>query len=162
VQQDLVPTRRSVVSGCALAALGLVAGGTLAACGGSSSSSTTTGGATPSGSAPGSAAGSATPTGGEGDAALAALDDVPVGGALRVEGPNGAVILAQPEPGRVVGWSAVCTHQGALVAPKGDVLRCPLHESTFDPATGKVLSGLAKAPLPAVPVKVQGSDIVLG
>jgi len=61
----------------------------------------------------------------------------------------------------VIGFSAVCPHQVATVAVTDTVLRCPLHGSTFDLATGKNLSGPAAGkPLSSYPVKVVDGEVV--
>ena len=162
------PTRRTVV-----AALGAVAASGLAACGSGdadpgSTSSAATPGATgsPATSAPGGASPTDTPAGGSAggvaEGALADLADVPVGSAISVEGPGGALIVAQPTAGEVVGFDATCPHQGCKVAPRGDVLVCPCHGSRFQAATGKVLNGPARADLTRVQVTVDGTSIVAG
>ena len=129
-------TRRSVLAGgAAVTGLGL-----LAAC------SSSDGGPV------------ATPPPGGG---LVALADVPVGGAVPVTTADGQkVVVAQPEAGRVVAFSAVCTHQGCTVAPDGDRLNCPCHGSAFDAFTGAVLAGPAEDPLPAFPVTVRGEAVL--
>ncbi len=132
-------SRRSVLIGTAA-----VAGvGVLAACspsGGSPSDTT----------APGGSAGG-----------LVALADVPVGGAVSATDAAGdPVIIAQPEAGTVVGFSAICTHMGCTVAPDGAELKCPCHGSVFDAATGANVSGPAPRPLGAFSVKVDGDQVV--
>lgn len=92
--------------------------------------------------------------------ALAAVADVPVGGSLAAEVDGKPVVLAQPTAGTVVCWSAVCTHQGCTVAAGGAKLPCPCHGSVFDAATGAVVRGPARRALPAVPVTVQGGQVV--
>ena len=133
-------SRRSVLIGTAAAA-GV---GVLAACspsGGSPSGATTQPGG---------------PTGG-----LVALADVPVGGAVSATNAAGEpVIIAQPEAGTVVGFSAICTHQGCTVAPDGTELKCPCHGSVFEAATGTNIDGPAPRPLDAFDVKVDGDQVV--
>ncbi len=161
MEQDLTPSRRSVVTAGAAAALGVVGAGTLAACGGSGGSGTaaTTPAAAPSATV--SASGGATDPGGAvPEAALASLDDIPVGQALSVEGPSGTVIIAQPTAGEVVAFDARCTHQGCKVAVAGATLNCPCHGSKFETTTGKVLNGPATEDLAPVAVRVQGTAIV--
>jgi Rieske Fe-S protein len=148
VQQDATPTRRSVVTVGAAAALGVAGAAGLAGCGGSSSGSTT--------------GTSSAATGGSAAAPLAKLSEVPVGGAVKVSAASGEVIVAQPEAGKVVAFSAVCTHQGCKVAPVGKELDCPCHGSKFDAFTGAVLRGPAASPLASVPVKVDGGNVVAG
>ncbi|WP_448073538.1 QcrA and Rieske domain-containing protein [Georgenia yuyongxinii] len=94
---------------------------------------------------------------------LVALSEVPVGSGVVVKAPGGeSVVVVQPEPGTARAFSAVCTHQGCLVAVDGQELACPCHGSRFQAASGEVLQGPAQEPLPAVPVRVDGADVVLG
>jgi len=132
-------SRRSVLIGTAA-----VAGvGVLAAC-------------SPSGGSP-----SDTTTPGGSSGGLVALADVPVGGAVAATNAAGEpVIIAQPEAGTVVGFSAICTHQGCTVAPDGAELKCPCHGSVYDAATGANVSGPAPRPLDAFNVKVDGDQVV--
>lgn len=87
--------------------------------------------------------------------ALATVADIPVGGAVSAKGPDGApIMITRTGTATVVAFSAKCTHKGCTVKAKGREFACPCHGSRYDAATGKVLHGPAKAPLPAVPVKV--------
>lgn len=99
------------------------------------------------------------------DAALAVLDDVPLGGALVVaDGPGGKpVVLTRSEDGDVAALSAVCTHKGCTVEvePDGSGLRCPCHGSTYD-LTGANTGGPAPAPLPPVAVAVTDGEVRAG
>ena len=54
--------------------------------------------------------------------------------------------------GRLVGYSAVCTHLSCAVLwrPQHNRLECPCHNGAFDPATGDVLYGPPPRPLPTV------------
>ena len=58
----------------------------------------------------------------------------------------------------IVAYSAVCTHAGCDVSvwrAELKTLRCPCHESDFDPRDGaRVLGGPAPRRLPSLPVKV--------
>ena len=155
---DTSLSRRKVFAMCSLGLFGAAA---LAAC----SSDDSTSDAAPSEPAATTAAsdGEAT-TGAPAPATgLVKLADVPVGGAVGLEVSGKPVIVSQPTKGEAVAFSAVCPHQFATVAVKGKELRCPLHGSTFDPATGKNLSGPAAGkPLPTVPVKVVKGEVVQG
>ncbi len=150
---DAHPTRRNVV---AATALGAVAATALTACGGDDESAPP---ATTPATAPTAGAG-----GDRGDrGTIAKLADVPVGGAVSAQTPEGlAVIVARPDAGRVVAFDARCTHQGCTVAPKGERLLCPCHQSAFEALTGKVLTGPATADLASVPVSVDGENVVAG
>lgn len=131
-----VISRRSVLVTGAGGAVGLA---TLAACGGTNGD----GAASSSGSASGKA--------GE----LVKLADVPVGGAVPATDKDGKpVIVSQPTEGKVVAFSAVCTHKGCTVAPQDGILKCPCHGSTYDIATGDNTGGPAPSPLADLPVTV--------
>jgi Rieske Fe-S protein len=93
-------------------------------------------------------------------APIVALADVPVGGAVAVDVDGAPYVVAQPEAGSVVAFTAICTHQGCKVAPAGAQLNCPCHGSQFDAFTGEVLQGPAEAPLTALAVAVDGDDVV--
>ena len=94
---------------------------------------------------------------------LVALSDVPVGQAKAAKTPDGAeVIVARTSDSAVAAFSAVCTHQGCTVAPKGAELVCPCHGSVFNALTGEVKQGPAKKPLPPVQVKVDNGKVVTG
>jgi Rieske Fe-S protein len=150
---DAGPDRRRVMLLGAAAGLGVAGVAGLAACGSGSSA----------GAGASSAVASAPAASGSGGGALAKLADVPVGGSVAAAGPDGKpIVISQPQAGTVVAFSAVCTHQGCKVAPAGKTLDCPCHGSTFDAFTGKNLSGPAPTPLPAVAVKVSGTDVVAG
>ena len=143
-------SRRKMFSMCSLGLLGAAG---LAAC--SSSDSTGTAGTTEP------AAATTTDATGSGAVSLVKLSDVPVAGAVGLEVAGKPVIVSQPTAGDVIGFSAVCPHQFATVAVTGKLLRCPLHGSTFDIATGKNLSGPADGrPLSSFPVKVVDGEVV--
>lgn len=156
------PDRRSLMKLGAAAGLGVAGAAALTACGsGSDASEGSTGAAGSAASSPAAAASS--PAAASGGGALAKLSDVPVGGAYAAAGADGApIVIAQPEAGTVVAFSAACTHAGCKVVPAGKILNCPCHASTFDAFTGKNLSGPAPTPLAAVSVKVSGTDVVAG
>lgn len=150
------PARRQVVT----AAAGVAGLAALAACGSSGSSDPQAAG-TAGGAAAGGAAGGGAANGG--GAVLAKLSSVPVGSAVVAKAASGApVVVSQPAAGKVVAFSAVCTHQGCTVAPAGTRFECPCHGSAYDAATGAVLHGPAKRPLAKVDVRVQGDDVVAG
>jgi Rieske Fe-S protein len=134
--------RREVLVRAGLVTMGVAAAGVLAACGGSD-----------------------TPTGGESaasDGTLAQLSDIPVGGAISATLADGQpIILVQPEKGKVVAMTAVCTHQQCTVAPDGDELKCPCHGSVYD-LTGANVSGPAPSPLAQFDVHVTNGAVVNG
>lgn len=71
---------------------------------------------------------------------------IPVGGG-RVFG-DAKVVVTQPTEGQFKAFSAVCTHQGCVVAEvSGGTINCSCHGSRFDLATGEVRKGPATRPL---------------
>jgi nitrite reductase/ring-hydroxylating ferredoxin subunit len=138
-------SRRKVVHICALAGVGVLGAGTLAACGGSSSA--------------GGGSSSAAAAGG----VITKLADLTVGQAASAKSPDGKeIILVRTADTAVTGLSAVCPHAGGIVAPKDGILVCPLHGSKFD-LTGKVQAGSqAQTDLPAFAVTVDGENVVAG
>lgn len=91
---------------------------------------------------------------------IAALADVPVGGSIATTINGQPAVIAQPTAGQVVAFSAICTHQGCIVAAAGKEYDCPCHGSVFDAATGDVLHGPARTALTSIPVAVSGDRIV--
>jgi Rieske Fe-S protein len=131
----------------------LAPGALVAACsdGDSSGSSTPTDGGGGGGStAPGQAQG------------LAAVADVPDGGGLLVDDPDGNVLLLVNNGGEIKAFNAACTHMGTTVeTPKNGIALCPNHGSEFATTDGSVKKGPATQPLATVNVKVDGDQVVL-
>lgn len=91
-----------------------------------------------------------------------ATADVPVGGGKIVDLGQTKIVVTQPEAGTFVGLSAVCPHQGCLCSSVADGrISCPCHGSQFAIADGAVLQGPATTGLEAVPVSVDGDQVVL-
>lgn len=157
--------RRTVLRCAAMAALVGAGAPILAACGGSDDASG--GGTTPSASGSSSAPNaSASPSGSasssapaSGGAVLGPASDVPVGGGAVFK--DAKVVVTQPTAGQYKGFSAVCTHQGNPIGSveNGQIV-CPFHNSHFSITDGSPVSGPAQTALPAVNVKVEGSNIV--
>lgn len=64
---------------------------------------------------------------------------------------------------RYVAFRGICTHAGCAVAYNASAKRldCPCHGSSFDPSTGKVITGPATEPLPEVAVALVNGKIEL-
>jgi rieske iron-sulfur protein len=66
----------------------------------------------------------------------------------------------------VVAYSAICTHQQCPVSEwlrEKNALHCPCHASEFDPRrSGRVVGGPALRPLAALPVWIEGDQLVVG
>jgi cytochrome b6-f complex iron-sulfur subunit len=92
-----------------------------------------------------------------------ALADVPEGGGVVVDRPDGKkIIVARISATEVKAYDATCTHKGATVGvPSGGTITCPAHGSQFAAADGAVKKGPAAAGLRAVAVKVDGDQVVL-
>jgi cytochrome b6-f complex iron-sulfur subunit len=147
----------------------------LVACGGGASSSGggDSGGGNSGGGGPyggggsgggGSDGGSKASSGGDaqaGGVAIASESEVAPGSAHKFKDSGNPAVLVHLKSGDFVAYSAVCTHQGCTVAYKGGKLACPCHGSVFDPAKGaEVVAGPAPTPLPEIPVKVEGGEVV--
>jgi len=91
---------------------------------------------------------------------LATVASIPVGNAVSATLDGKPILISQPTAGTIVAFTAICTHQGCTVAPAGTEFHCPCHGSVYDAATGAVISGPAPAPLAAIPIKVNGSDVL--
>ncbi|MGO4257723.1 ubiquinol-cytochrome c reductase iron-sulfur subunit [Marmoricola sp. RAF53] len=142
-------TRRNVLYGAAAAGLAVPI---LAACGSSSggdATGSTDPGATGDGSssAPGGASGIKT-------------SDIPVGGGTIY--PNEKIVVTQPTKGEFKAFSAVCTHQGCLVAEvKDKTIDCNCHFSKYSIEDGSVEDGPAPKPLPEKTVTVTGDTLTV-
>jgi len=101
------------------------------------------------------------PKGVESGTELAPLADVPVGGSVGVQVGGSAILLSQPAEGEAKAFSAICRHQGCVVAAAGETLDCPCHGSRYDAATGEVLNGPSTLPLIPIEVTVTDGQIVV-
>lgn len=99
--------------------------------------------------------------GGTGNAEIAKLADVPVGGSISATLDGKPIVVAQPAAGTVVAFSAICTHKGCVVKPDAEAKEyaCPCHGSRFDASTGEVTAGPAPTALTALQVRVDGDSI---
>ena len=159
-------TRRTVLCAGGAGAAGLCAFVLTGCSSGSTSSATTpvppstTSTSTTAPNSTSSGGATSASAGGGGGKQLAKLSDIPVGGSISATLDGNPIILAQPSTGKVVAFTAICTHQGCTVNPDGAVLRCPCHASTYDAFTGKNTGGPAQSPLAAIPVTVSGGAVL--
>jgi Rieske Fe-S protein len=100
-------------------------------------------------------------SGGDGEDShlLATVADIPDGGGI-VLTDDKLVLTRDGDDVRC--FTAVCTHQGCLVAGVQDgEIRCPCHGSAYDAATGAVVHGPATEPLEAEEIEVTDQGEVL-
>ena len=89
--------------------------------------------------------------------------DIPLGYAKEIVFNDvPAVVVNRPGKG-LIAPSRVCTHLGCLVHydKENRQLLCPCHAGTFD-LDGHVISGPPPKPLPVLPLRVDGENIVIG
>jgi nitrite reductase/ring-hydroxylating ferredoxin subunit len=142
-------TRRQTMTAAAALGAGVPL---LAACGGSA------GGSGGTGSGGSGSGGGGKPSAGT---TLGPSADVPVGGGKIYADQR--VVVTQPSQGDFKGFSAVCTHQGCLLADVAEgTINCNCHGSRFSIKDGSVTVGPATSPLPGVDVKVKGGKVVAG
>jgi Rieske Fe-S protein len=137
-----------------LAAAG-VAVPVLAACG---SSSDTTGTTDPAGSGSSDSAGSTSSSKSGGD--TIPTSDIPVGGGKIISSDK--IVVTQPTAGEFKAFTAVCTHQGCIVATVSDgTINCTCHFSKFSIKDGSVVNGPATKALAEKKVTVSGSSLTV-
>ncbi|MFD7686062.1 Rieske (2Fe-2S) protein [Streptomyces sp. NPDC059781] len=89
---------------------------------------------------------------------LISTTDVPVGGGTVLADEK--IVVTQPQEGDFKAFSAICTHQGCVVADVADgTVDCACHGSRFRITDGSVERGPATRPLPEEPITVEGNSI---
>ena len=154
-----VISRRRFIRLGAVVGLGSVGASTAAGCGVDIGSSETQGSPTAGG-----ASGGGGPKVGKGQV-IAKKSEVGAGKAFPFadDETGQQSVLVHLESGEFAAYSAVCTHQACTVAyrPQTRKLACPCHGSVFDPAKGAAVeTGPAQRPLSAVPIRVEGEEVV--
>ncbi|MFD1534625.1 Rieske (2Fe-2S) protein [Pseudonocardia aurantiaca] len=140
------PTRRALVTGICGAA-------TLTACGSG-------GGPTSPPSAPGPGSPAPSPTQAGGSPSVVARSDIPIGGGTVF--PDYRLVVTRPTAGDVRAFTAICTHDGCLLATVADAtIQCPCHGSRFAIADGAVVHGPALRALTPRNIEIQGDSIIL-
>jgi Rieske Fe-S protein len=141
-------SRRTVLGASMAGAAG--AAGLLSACGGGSDAR----GESSASASPSEASSSAAAGG-----ALVKTSEVPVNGGVVLKDKK--IVVTQPTDGDFKAFTAVCTHMACLVGSvKDGVISCPCHGSQYSAADGSVKQGPAPKALAAVPVKVEGDEVV--
>lgn len=138
---------------------GAVAASLLAACGSEDEPTA------PSGSeeeADGGSGGGGGGGGGDGQSGqqLTSTSEIDVGGGVIV---GGQYVITQPASGEFKAFTAICTHQGCVVASVSDnTINCDCHGSAFSAEDGSVVNGPAEAPLEEEQIRVEGNKVMLG
>ena len=83
---------------------------------------------------------------------------VPVGSAVILD----RFIIAQPNPGEYVAYSAVCPHQQQKITVVEDEnVRCTAHGSVFNTASGEVVSGPSLNPLTTATLEETADQLIV-
>lgn len=94
---------------------------------------------------------------------IADLAAVPVGSTLgfTYPQPHDDCLLIRTAPDRFAAFSQKCTHLSCAVIPdlRNGRFHCPCHQGYFDLATGSVLAGPPRRPLPRVLLRIQDGAI---
>lgn len=90
---------------------------------------------------------------------VARLDELAVGGFLQFDypGPGEPKLLVRLGEHEFVAYDQRCTHLSCPVLPQVGLgrLHCPCHNGNFDLASGRVLSGPPRRPLPRVELELR-------
>ena len=70
--------------------------------------------------------------------------------------PTPQTVITQPKKGEFKAFSAICTHQGCIVAAVTTTINCPCHGSKYSITDGSVVNPPAPKPLPPKTIKVDG------
>jgi nitrite reductase/ring-hydroxylating ferredoxin subunit len=94
---------------------------------------------------------------------IAAMSEVPIGGAITFVYPDAAdrCILVRPSDTLLVAYSQQCTHLSCAILPQPERGRffCPCHEGSFDLQSGRPIAGPPNRPLTRVLLDIRGNDI---
>jgi Rieske Fe-S protein len=94
---------------------------------------------------------------------IAAVDELPIGGAKTFVYPAGgaARLLVRTGEASFVAYDQACTHLMCPVVPAvaEGKLHCPCHNGWFDLETGAVLAGPPQRPLPKVFVEIRDGQV---
>ena len=88
---------------------------------------------------------------------------LPLGSVLMFKFGTAPAMLIHHEDGRWIAMTAVCTHLGCTVKfePALNRIHCSCHGGTYDPHTGKNVSGPPPKPLTAYKVNVAATSVTV-
>jgi Rieske Fe-S protein len=108
---------------------------------------------------PSAAATSGGATGGASQELTAKVADIPLGSGKIF--PDAQTVITQPKNGEFKAFSAVCTHQGCIVANVTNTINCDCHGSKYSITDGSVVNPPAPKPLPPKTIKVDGNTLTV-
>jgi len=93
---------------------------------------------------------------------VAKTSDIPIGSGKKFDVEGVPILITQPRAGEFRGFSAICTHAGAVMTSiSNSEITCNAHLSIFSADDGSVLSGPAPSALGKVTVTVEGDDVLV-
>jgi nitrite reductase/ring-hydroxylating ferredoxin subunit len=94
---------------------------------------------------------------------IAALDELPVGGAMTFTypGPQDDCLLVRVSDDALVAYSQKCTHLSCAVRPllQEGLIECPCHKGYFDLRSGHPVAGPPRRPLSVVNLDVRDGNV---
>jgi len=96
--------------------------------------------------------------------AVAKVNEIAAGDSQAIEIENLSIGIFNIG-GELYAISNICTHQFALLTAgylEGEIIECPLHQAHFHVPTGKALSPPADKDLKTYPIRIVGTDILVG
>jgi nitrite reductase/ring-hydroxylating ferredoxin subunit len=94
--------------------------------------------------------------------AVAKTSDIPIGSGKKFDVEGVPILITQPRAGEFRGFSAVCTHAGAIMTSvSNSEITCNAHFSIFSADDGSVVSGPAPAALGKITIAVEGDDVLV-
>jgi nitrite reductase/ring-hydroxylating ferredoxin subunit len=94
--------------------------------------------------------------------AVAKTGDIPIGSGKKFDVEGVPILITQPRAGEFRGFSAVCTHAGAIMTSvSNSEITCNAHFSIFSADDGSVVSGPAPAALGKITIAVEGDDVLV-
>ena len=97
-----------------------------------------------------------------GPIAVAKTSDIPIGSGKKFDVEGVPILITQPRAGEFRGFSAVCTHAGAIMTSvSNSEITCNAHFSIFSADDGSVVSGPAPAALGKITIAVEGDDVLV-
>jgi len=154
---DFEASRRNMLTGIAAAGIAVPV---LAACGSDDSVTGTTSSGTTDSTSPSASSSSSSSSSSSGSGDTIPTADIPEGGGKIFASDK--IVVTQPAAGEFKAFTAVCTHQGCIVANvKDGTINCTCHGSKFSIEDGSVENGPATKALAEKTVTVIGTTLTV-